>query len=169
MVLVVAAVAAVVGLFHDHETSSVPYLYLIGSLLYFAAPFTIVRHVAFRPEVDRETMLGALAAYLLFGIAFALRYRFLAGVQDAAFFGARGDGRIADHLFFSFITLTTTGYGNLVPEGNPGQSIAVVEALVGQLFLVTAVAKVVSAWRPRRWSAVGGAGADGGAAPADPA
>jgi Ion channel len=48
-----------------------------------------------------------------------------------------------------FTTLTTTGYGNLVPAGNPGQTFAVLEMLIGQLFLVTAVGKVVSAWRPR--------------------
>ena len=71
-------------------------------------------------------------------------------VQEAPFFGDAGDGTIADVLFFSFITLTTTGYGNLVPAQNPGQSLAVLEALLGQLFLVTAVAKIVSAWQPRR-------------------
>jgi Ion channel len=54
-------------------------------------------------------------------------------------------------LVLSFVTLTTTGYGNLVPAGNPGQSLAVLEALMGQLFLVTAVGKLVSAWRPRGW------------------
>ena len=42
------------------------------------------------------------------------------------------------------MTLTTTGYGNLVPAGNPGQTFAVTEAIVGQLFLVTAVAKIVN-------------------------
>jgi hypothetical protein len=52
------------------------------------------------------------------------------------------------YLFFSFTTLTTTGYGNLVPAANPGQTFAVLEMLTGQLFLVTAVAKVVSTWRP---------------------
>ena len=56
-------------------------------------------------------------------------------------------------LFFSFTTLTTTGYGNLVPAGNPGQSFAVFEMLIGQLFLVTAVAKVINEWRPARWKA----------------
>jgi voltage-gated potassium channel Kch len=53
-------------------------------------------------------------------------------------------------LYFSFTTLTTTGYGNLVPTTNPGQSLAVPEMLIGQLFLVTAVAKVVTIWRPGR-------------------
>ena len=58
---------------------------------------------------------------------------------------------MSQDLFFSFVTLTTTGYGNLVPAGNPGQSMAVLEALLGQLFLVTAVGKIVTAWRPRAW------------------
>ena len=64
---------------------------------------------------------------------------------------ANGVGSLSDDLFFSFVTLTTTGYGNLVPAGNPGQSLAVFEALLGQLFLVTAVGKIVTAWRPKGW------------------
>ena len=54
------------------------------------APFSIIRHIAFRREVDRETMLGALAAYLLFGMAFAFAYRFFGEVQRGPFFGAAG-------------------------------------------------------------------------------
>jgi hypothetical protein len=56
---------------------------------------------------------------------------------------------LADQLFFSFSTLTTTGYGNLVPVGAAGQSVAIGEAITGQLFLVIAVARVVSGWRAR--------------------
>jgi hypothetical protein len=64
------------------------------------------------------------------------------------FFGPQGAGTLSQDLFFSFTTLTTTGYGDFVPAGNPGQTFAVLEMLIGQLFLVTAVAKVVNAWRP---------------------
>jgi hypothetical protein len=64
------------------------------------------------------------------------------------FFGTQGAGTFSQDLFFSFTTLTTTGYGNLVPAGNPGQTFAVLEMLTGQLFLVTAIAKVINAWRP---------------------
>jgi hypothetical protein len=100
--------------------------------------------------VDQETVFGAVAAYLLIGMFFAFAYRSLGGIQAGPFFGANGEGTMSEDLFFSFITLTTTGYGNLVPAANPGQSLAVLEALVGQLFLVSAVAKVVNAWTPRR-------------------
>ena len=70
---------------------------------------------------------------------------FFAGTTDPA--------TMKQVLFFSFTTLTTTGYGNLVPAGNPGQTLAVSEMILGQLFLITALGKIVTAWRPARWTA----------------
>ncbi len=139
--------------------------FLASTLLYLVAPFSIVRDIALRAGVDRQTILGALAAYLLLGMAFAFGYRCLGVLQPGPFFGDAGDGTLAQCLFFSFVTLTTTGYGNLVPAGNPGQTIAILEALVGQLFLVTAVAKIVDAWRPRGWARGGSAPAGGSSGP----
>ena len=152
-VLAVIAVAwAVANVLGDGDDRILRWVFLMSSVLYFAAPFAVLRHIIFRREVDRETMLGALCAYLLLGMAFGFTYRFLGSVQSSALFGAQGDGDLADTLFFSFVTLTTTGYGNLVPAENPGQSLAVLEALIGQLFLVTAVAKLVNAWKPKAWT-----------------
>jgi Ion channel len=145
------AIAAVVNLFPTHRGQLVAAVLAAGSLLYYVAPYAIVRHIGFRRVVDLETMLGALAAYLFIGMAFAFAYRLLGALQHGPFFGGQGDGTVAQDLFFSFVTLTTTGYGNLVPAGNPGQTFAVLEALTGQLFLITAIGKVVSAWRPRGW------------------
>lgn len=125
--------------------------FVVSSLLYVAAPFAIVRDVATRRVVDQQTMLGAIAGYLIVGMCFAFIYRAIGAVQAVPFFGAAGTGDMGDALFFSFTTLTTTGFGNLVPATNPGQSLAVLEAVLGQLFLVTAVAKIVTAWKPKRW------------------
>ena len=151
VILVVAAVGAVANLFSAQESGLRSFVFITSSILYVVAPISIVRHIAYRRQVDEETMLGALAAYLLIGMAFAFTYRFLGSVEDAPFFGVHGEGTMSQDLFFSFVTLTTTGYGDLVPSGNPGQSFAVLEALLGQLFLVTAVAKIVTVWRPRGW------------------
>jgi hypothetical protein len=148
---VLAAAAAVANLVARGNDNFEPFVFVAASVLYLLAPFSIVRHIAYRRSVDQETMLGALATYLFIGMAFAFLYRLLGAVQASTFFGSEGDGTLSQTLFFSFVTLTTTGYGNLVPAGNPGQSLAVLEALLGQLFLVTAVGKLVSAWRPRHW------------------
>jgi hypothetical protein len=147
-ILVIAAFAALVNLFIHQGTAGTGLLAALSGLLYLVAPFSIVRHLARRRAVDLETVLGAIAAYLLVGMFFAFLYRVLGALQPGLFFGSQGEGTFPQDLFFSFITLTTTGYGNLVPVGNPGQSFAVLEMLVGQLFLVTAVAKVISAWQP---------------------
>jgi hypothetical protein len=121
----------------------------VGSVaLYLIAPAVILRHLIRRAQVDGRTILGAIAVYIMLGMMFAFSYRAISLFQtQPAFFGDAGPGSNADFLFFSFITLTTTGYGDLVPAGNPGQSLAVMEAIIGQLFLVTALAKIVNAWR----------------------
>ncbi len=146
--LVVAALAAAGNLFFHDQIHASRIVAWVSCLLYLAAPISIVRHLVRRRTVDSETVLGAIAAYLMAGIFFAFLYHAVSLDQARPFFGSQGTGTLSQDLFFSFTTLTTTGYGNLVPAGNPGQTSAVLEMVIGQLFLVTAVAKVVSAWRP---------------------
>jgi len=148
LLLAYAALVALVDLFIPNGPGERAFIYLTASLLYLIAPFSILRHLISRKTVDIQTVLGALAAYLLIGMFFAFIYQSVAQLQNEPFFGAQGMGSFPQDLFFSFTTLTTTGYGNLVPAQNPGQSLAVLEMLTGQLFLVTAVAKVVNAWQP---------------------
>jgi hypothetical protein len=147
--LVVAAVAAAANLIFGDRIDGGSVVLWVSCLLYLAAPVAIVRHLLQRHVVDAETVLGAIAAYLMAGMFFAFLYHAV-GVDQTRppFFGSHGPGTFSQDLFFSFTTLTTTGYGNLVPSGNPGQTFAVFEMVIGQLFLVVAVAKVVSAWRP---------------------
>jgi len=149
--LLVAGVVAIIGLFAGTARHPLTLVFVVSCLLYTIAPISIVRHIAFRQAVDEETMLGAICAYLLIGMAFAFLYFAIGRLQAAPFFGSNGDGSISQDLFFTFTTLSTTGYGNLVPAGQPGQSLAVSEMILGQLFLITAVGKIVTAWRPRAW------------------
>ena len=136
------------GMAFDFDAANLRVVALVSVVLYLIAPYVILRHLIRRPVVDVRTILGAICIYLMLGMMFAFTYRAISLYQtDPAFFGAAGSGSTADFLFFSFITLTTTGYGNLVPATNPGQSLAVLEAIIGQLFLVTALAKIVNAWR----------------------
>jgi uncharacterized membrane protein HdeD (DUF308 family) len=152
---VLSALAVILNLFIPHQVADRGFMALVSGLLYLGAPFSIIRHLVLRRTVDRETVLGAIAAYLMIGMFFAFAYRGLGDVQGGPFFGTSGDGTFPQDLFFSFTTLTTTGYGNLIPAGNPGQSFAVLEMLIGQLFLVTAVTKAISAWQPRRREGTG--------------
>ncbi|MDI6105265.1 ion channel [Actinoplanes sp. NEAU-A12] len=151
VVFVLALVGAVLNVVAG-DSPLIGWTFLAASALYLLAPFSIVRDLGTHRGVDPQTMLGALAAYLLIGMAFGFGYACLAAIQPGPLFGDGGDPSLSEALFFSFVTMTTTGYGDLVPVANPAQSIAVLEALTGQLFLVTAVAKVVENWRPRAWN-----------------
>jgi len=150
VLLGLAGVVAILNLLSLTGSNPEGVLFAASCLLYLVAPVTIVHYVIKRRVIDAETLLGAVAAYLLIGMFFAFAYVFLGSVQSGQFFGAQGDGTLADCLFFSFTTMTTIGFGSLVPAGNPGQSFAVAEGVIGQLFLVVAVAKIVGSWTPKR-------------------
>jgi hypothetical protein len=150
VVLCLTAIVAVGSFFVHSSGAQLGAIFSITCLLYLVAPFVIVRHLLYRQQVDRQTLLGAVAAYLLFGMFFAFAYRAAGELGSVPFFGSAGPGTLSQDLFFSFVTMTTVGYGNLVPAANPGQVLAVVEAVTGQLFLVVAVGKVVSTMTPRR-------------------
>jgi len=97
-------------------------------------------------EVNFRTILGAISVYVLLGILFTYVYFGVDKLQPGLFFGQ--SIKTGDFIFFSITTLTTTGYGNLVPAGQPGKMLAGLEMLVGQIFLVTLIAGLVSLWRP---------------------
>ncbi|HQR28000.1 MAG TPA: ion channel [Nocardioides sp.] len=134
-------------------------LYLFNVVLFALLPVVILRHIFTRADVDGQTFLAALTAYLIIGMEYAYIYRTIERVQDVAFFSGGGTHPMSDFLFFSFVTLTTTGYGNLVPAASEGQTLAIVEMVMGQFFLAAVVAKIVTAWRPR-WARQPGAGWD---------
>ena len=108
----------------------------------------VLRRVVMAPEVGSRTILGALSVYAVLGILFTFLYGVIDRVQGGPFFEGVAHPQGSDFLFFSYTTLTTTGYGNLVPGGQPGRMLAGLEMMIGQIFLVTLVAGLVSLWRP---------------------
>jgi hypothetical protein len=108
----------------------------------------VLRRVVTTGEVGSRTILGALSVYAVLGILFTFLYGTIERVQGTPFFEGVPHPAGSDFLFFSYTTLTTTGYGNLVPGGQPGRMVAGLEMMIGQIFLVTLVAGLVSLWRP---------------------
>ena len=140
-------VLATIGAMTDNRT----WLNLATAIqvsLLAVAMAAVLRRVITAPEVGSRTILGALSVYAVLGILFTFLYGVVARVQGGAFFEGHPHPAGSDFLFFCYTTLTTTGYGNLVPGGQPGRLIAGLEMMAGQIFLVTLVAGLVSLWRP---------------------
>jgi hypothetical protein len=123
---------------------------LVQMLLLVGATYAVLRAVLSEPAVNFRTILGAISVYMVFGLLFSSLYVTIDRIQSAPFFAEEAGGHVGDYIFFSFTTLTTTGYGNLVPADQPGKMFAGLEMLLGQIFLVTLIAGLVSLWRPRR-------------------
>jgi Ion channel len=123
---------------------------VVQMVLLFAAAATVLRAVLSEAQVDFRTILGAISVYLIFGLLFTCLYVAIDRLQPGDFFIDEAGSQTGNFVFFSFTTLTTTGYGNLVPAAQPGKMVAGLEMLFGQIFLVTLIAGLVSLWRPRR-------------------
>lgn len=111
-----------------------------------AAPIVILARIFRHPAVDLETILGAICAYLMIGIAYAAIYGMMQSVGSEPFFAQGGPHPRIDFLYFSFVVLTTTGFGDLTPGTPIGKVFVTIEALMGQVFLVTIVASLVSSF-----------------------
>ncbi|HJW76496.1 MAG TPA: potassium channel family protein [Thermoleophilia bacterium] len=106
------------------------------------APLVIVNRLVRHPEITFRTVLGALCVYLLVGFFFAFLFALFDRVAGP-FFAQPGAGDPVDYLYFSYVTMSTVGYGDLTARGDLGRMLAVTEALIGQLYLVTIVALLV--------------------------
>ncbi len=121
---------------------------LVQVALLTVAMGAVLRRVLTSAEVGFRTILGAISVYTVLGILFTFVYGTVDRIQGGPFFEGIAHPQGTDFIFFSYTTLTTTGYGNLVPGGQPGRMISGLEMMLGQVFLVTLVAGLVSLWRP---------------------
>jgi hypothetical protein len=104
-----------------------------------------LRHALARGAVDRERILAALDAYLLFGLLFGVVYWMLDRVWPSSFGGVTpGTLELPRAIYFSFVTIATLGYGDVVPASPPAQGLAIVEGVSGQMYLAVLVARLVS-------------------------
>lgn len=116
-------------------------------LLVVVAPIAILRRLVDHPVISLNTFYGAVCVYLLIAMFFATTYGLIALITGAQFFVqltvTPKDTPAIDYLYFSFVTITTTGYGDFTAASGIGRMTAVLEAVFGQLYLITVVALVV--------------------------
>jgi Ion channel len=98
--------------------------------------------------IDGPAVRGVLCIYLLLGLLFSAMHGFFAPLISDYLKGVDGQPTQSDTLYFSLITLTTVGYGDITPVADVARAIAAAEALTGQLYLVSIVAAVVSRYKP---------------------
>ena len=117
---------------------------VLGAGLALGAPIAIVHRLRQQPQIDFMTVAGALCIYLLAGLFFALLYWSIGEISHSPFFVQTQAANAVDYVYFSFVTMTTVGYGDLTASHDGGRMCAILEALFGQLYLVSVVALLVA-------------------------
>jgi len=145
LIPVVTLAAIVLGLFGSEELAQ-GVATALTALLVVAAPVAIVKRLATHPVINLNTFYGAVCVYLLIAMFFASIFSLTGVLSGDPFFAQVQPPQEAgalDYLYFSLVTITTVGYGDLTAAGGVGRMMAVFEAILGQLYLITVVSLVV--------------------------
>lgn len=153
LILAFVAVGAIGSSYIVHETRLLEVGFLVFILFLLLITVSILRHVLKAQEVTADIVYSALCVYLLIGFIWASAYFVvesyapgsleLDGIALATRAGSR-EAMFSKCLYYSYVTLTTLGYGDMKPTNPPAQSLAYVEALTGQLYLAVLVARMVA-------------------------
>ena len=118
-------------------------VWIVNVALVGATILTIGLGIVDQGEVNQQSITGAICVYVLIGLMFTFLYGAAAAIGSGPFFAQGTDGTTSLRVYFSYVTLATLGYGDYTPAGNFGHTVAVLEALLGQIYLVTVVALLV--------------------------
>lgn len=128
-------------------------LHIYSMMVIFAflllASYSAMRQVAIGNDISPNRIVGAICIYLLLGVMWSIAYAVTEHLQPGSFRGlAEGVSASGsrDWVYYSFVTLTTLGYGDITPLTQTARSLSLVEAIVGQFYIAVLVAGLVSAY-----------------------
>ncbi|MEM9596303.1 MAG: ion channel [Acidobacteriota bacterium] len=148
-VMVLALVSIVLSWRGDQpEAVFLDFVSLVVSIVFMTfVGWQLLREV-FRPgDVNAHRLRGAIAVYIVIGFIFALIFGLVEGLAPGSFQGLGPEGfgeDLHEAVYFSFVTLTTLGFGDITPESKLAQTLVVVEAILGQLFIAVLIGRLVS-------------------------
>lgn len=113
------------------------------AVVLFLLALVVMASVLRAGTITRHQIEGAIAAFLLIALAFAAAYEWIATHDPAAFRGADASGS-HQWTYYSLVTITTMGYGDILPVAPAARSLAVAEAVTGQMYIAILVSRLVS-------------------------
>lgn len=158
VVMAIAVLAVVMATFFDPFEAQGSPGWLAQAAVLSVVVVVVVGRIIRHERVSMQTIFGALSLYVLIGLVFGMLY----GAIDAAtvdpILTVGVDGGSDDPIYYSFVTLTTVGFGDVTSTLDAVRRITIVEAIVGQVFLATMVARLVSMYGTTRVSDPDGPG-----------
>lgn len=127
--------------------------HIIGALFFIIVTSKIIQSIFVSRELSLDSIFGAICGYLLLGVAWGLTYAMIYAVNPESYQfidAIRQQMEQGEHsgqvfIYYSFVTITTVGYGDITPLSTPARTLAWVEAMTGQLYLAVLIAGLISA------------------------
>lgn len=116
---------------------------ILGGILLAYTAAVILFHLFREDRITGDMIMGAICAYFLMGLIWAFLYSTLEFFQPGSFQMPQGTVNQATFTYYSYVTLTTLGYGEITPISTPARSFALLEAMMGQLYLAVLIARLV--------------------------
>jgi len=116
---------------------------IIGSLFFAFTTIMILSYLFREDKITGDMIMGAICVYFLFGLIWALVFSTMETLQPGSFKMAQGPASQPAFTYYSYVTLTTLGYGDITPISAPARSLSLLEAMMGQLYLAVLVARLV--------------------------
>ena len=115
------------------------------SIIFFTfLSVVILNHIYREKEISFEVIMGAVCVYFAIGLIWAHIYSLLEAFHPGSFnFPGGMESKTVHFTYYSYVTLTTLGYGDVTPLSNPARNLAVLEAMMGQLYLAVLIAGLV--------------------------
>ena len=145
------AVVTINIMFLSRETPILDFMTLVTIVPFFAyAVVTTLYRILKAKIITRDEIFGAAALYLLMGLTWSMAYGVMEYIHPGNF-NFKPEG-FPDLIYFSFVTMTTLGYGDMLPVSDPARSLALLEAVAGVLYTATLIARLVGAFEATRAS-----------------
>ena len=145
--IVIGVMGAVVELATENANAT-GLVGLLNVLLVAVTCAVIVLGIRDQHGVNVQSVLGALCIYLLIGMFYTFSYGAIAALESGPLFTQGTEGTPSVRLYFSIVSLATVGYGDYTAATDLGRTVAASEGLLGQIYLVTVVAVIISRLRP---------------------
>jgi len=132
-----------------HTIGKMPYLHILQLtliiLFIIQMFFMVLKHIIVEQEVTADIVIGGACAFVLLGFIWAFAYYLLETVHPNSLKGANPlSDDPSDYIYYSFVTLTSVGYGDILAVSEKARGLAILEAIVGQLYLAIMVSRLVS-------------------------
>ena len=151
--LIIALILALPGTLRIfYPTMEIEVVTICFNCLFFAfVIFTLLRAVFSTHVITRDIIFAAISVYILVGIFYGLAFILLEYFVPGSFSGVEHEGETysfytefgEDMIYYSFVTLTTLGYGDISPVTQPAKFLSILEALIGQIYLTVMIARLI--------------------------